>query len=202
MWPPGATRAVTAGDARPTVSGPDGEPLGLGVDGFAQAHASLNAALAATAVARCGAEGKSVLELHAGAGNFTVLLARAARRVVVVETHPGSVAALRDNLASRGLDAKVTVRAESAEDAVRRGVKADVVLLDPPRTGAREVCELLARNPVRRVVYVSCDAATLGRDVTLMMERYAVTSLEAFEMFPHTPHVETVVTLQARRGAA
>lgn len=202
LWPTGVTTAVTAGDARPTVAGPDGVPLGLGVDGFAQAHAALNPALAAAAAARCGAEGRSVLELHAGAGNFTVLLARVARRVVAVETHPGSVAALRDNLEARGLTAKVTVRAESAEDAVRRGVKADVVLLDPPRSGAREVCELLARTTVRRVVYVSCDASTLGRDLSVLGASYSVTSLEAFEMFPHTPHVETVVTLQARRGSA
>lgn len=76
------------------------------------------------------------------------------------------------------------------------------VLLDPPRSGAREVCELLARTPVRRVVYVSCDASTLGRDLSVLGGSYSVTSLEAFEMFPHTPHVEAVVALQARRGAA
>jgi len=199
LWPDGVTAPVVAGDPRPVVDGPDGQPLVLGVDGFAQAHATLNPALAAAVVEACAPVGRSVLELHAGAGNFTVLLAAKARKLSAVETHPGSVEALRSNLAARGLSDKVTVRQESAEEAVGRGVRAEVVLLDPPRSGAREVCETLAKHPVRRVVYVSCDPSTLGRDLAVLGAAYRVESLQAWEMFPHTPHVECVATLLARR---
>lgn len=200
LWPEGVTAGVLAGDPRPVVDGPDGAPLVLGIDGFGQAHTTLNPALAAAVAEACAAEGRSVLELHAGAGNFTVMLAPRARKISAVETHPGSVEALRDNLAARGLGDRVTVRMESAEEAVGPGVRADVVLLDPPRSGAREVCEALARKPVRRVVYVSCDPSTLGRDLGVLSAVYRVESIQAWEMFPHTPHVECVVTLQGRRG--
>jgi 23S rRNA (uracil1939-C5)-methyltransferase len=77
--------------------------------------------------------------------------------------------------------------------------KADVLVLDPPRTGARDVCEGLVKQPVKRVVYVSCDAATLGRDLGILDRLMQVERLVVFEMFPQTPHLETVATLVKRR---
>lgn len=188
------------GDARPVVTGADGAPLRIGIDGFAQAHATLNRALAEHVVARADAKGRRVLELYAGAGNFTVGLARASSAVTAVESDGGAVEAMRENLARRGIE-NVTVRRESAEACA--DAKGDVVVLDPPRTGAREVCEALAkRSNVRTVVYVSCDPPTLGRDLAALAGRYAVRDVAAFEMFPQTAHVETVVTLERATSAA
>ena len=193
LWAPEATIPFVKGNPHPVTVGGDREPLTLGLDGFAQAHGTLNLALADAVVAGARAEGKKVLELYAGAGNFTVALARWAASVVAVESEPGAARALRENLRARSLE-NVTVRDEPAERCA--GVRADVVVLDPPRTGAREVCEALAAKPLAKtVVYVSCDPPTLGRDLGALLARYEVRSLAAFEMFPHTGHVEVVATL-------
>ena len=76
---------------------------------------------------------------------------------------------------------------------------ARLVVLDPPRTGARATAERLAASRVAHVVYVSCDAQTLGRDLAILENAYAPVSIQAFEMFPQTSHVEAVVALERRR---
>jgi len=193
LWAPEASVPFVKGKPDPVTVGGDGEPLTLGLDGFAQAHGALNLALADAVVTGARADGKKVLELYAGAGNFTVALARRAASVVAVESDPSATRALRDNLRARSLE-NVTVRDEPAERCA--GVRADVVVLDPPRTGAREVCESLAAKPfAKTLVYVSCDPPTLGRDLGALSQRYEVSALAAFEMFPHTGHVEVVATL-------
>ncbi len=196
LWAPGATLPSRAGDPRPRLTGADGDELLVGIEGFSQANTALNASLARYVVAQTPCAGRTVAELHAGAGNFTVLAAQTARKVTAVESDPMAVEALQHNLAARGFS-NVSVRCEDAEVAIKT-LKADVLLLDPPRTGARTVVEALPA--VRGVVYVSCDPATLGRDLGILAERYDLTSLAMFEMFPQTPHVEVVATLTARRG--
>jgi 23S rRNA (uracil1939-C5)-methyltransferase len=193
LWTPGATSPAIEGDPSPVQVGGDGLPLRAGIGGFGQAHGSLNVALAAHVEAEAGAAGKAVVELYAGAGNLTVRLARGARTVTAVESDRDAVAALRHNVASRGLT-NVKVHEEAVE-ARTRPWKADVVVLDPPRAGAKEAAAVLAASAVRRVVYVSCDPESLGRDLATFGARFAVTRLVAFEMFPQTALVEVVATL-------
>ncbi len=185
----GAIR-LTVGDASLRVSG--------GV--FSQANALLREPLA-QAVAEAAGRGDRLLELHAGAGFFTLALARRFARVEAVESAPAAVADLRSNLRDAGLDA-VEVRAESAEERLSRGSAdaspPDVVVLDPPRTGLEPPgAEALARLGARRVVYVSCDPATLARDVGVCADRgYALTALRGFDLFPQTAHVEALALLE------
>ena len=178
--------------------GGDGLPLRAGIGGFGQAHGSLNAALAAHVEAEAEAADRSLVELYAGAGNLTVRLARSARTVTAVESDRDAVEALRSNLATRGLT-NVKVHEEAVEARVKPW-KADVVVLDPPRAGAKEACALLAASPVRRIVYVSCDPDSLGRDLQTLSSRYSLTRLVAFEMFPQTGLVEVVATLARGTG--
>ncbi len=195
-WAGGATVPATAGD--PRVSVPHGDAtLTLDIDAFAQAHATLNDELVRAVRAAAASEGKDVLELFAGGGNFTVALAPGAKQVTAVESDPRSVASLESNVRERGLSNVRVVAADAVE--IVRSRRADVVVLDPPRTGAREVCELLAKSKSKRVVYVSCDAATLGRDLGILAPRFALESLTLFEMFPQTPHVEALAVLSVRR---
>ncbi|MFT5356900.1 MAG: 23S rRNA (uracil1939-C5)-methyltransferase [Polyangiales bacterium] len=162
--------------------------------GFSQAH-DLNEELAKTVVA-AASQGKNILELYAGHGNFTVLLAAATKGVVAVELEEGATEALRQNLRSRGLKARV-VAADAADYPKPPVGGYDVVVLDPPRSGAKDVMTRICSEKLpKRIVYVSCDTATLARDLKPLADAgFRPTSLQAFDLFPQTAHVETLVVL-------
>ncbi|HEY1954885.1 MAG TPA: class I SAM-dependent RNA methyltransferase [Polyangiaceae bacterium] len=188
----GAKRPAVIGDPTPWIDGADGAPLELASGGFSQANDEVNRALAARVAELAGRE-KKILELYAGAGNFTVLLARSGELRAVESSEPACEAARR-NLAARGLSGKITCADASTFEIPSA---TPVVVLDPPRTGAREACERIAKaRGVRRVVYVSCDRATLARDAAILAPTFAVRSIDVLEMFPSTSHAETVVLFE------
>ena len=131
----------------------------------------------------------TVTELFCGSGNFTVPLARRGHRVDAGELAGPSVEALERAVAAQGLP--VTVH---RGDARRFKLpQSKVLLLDPPRTGALEICSALTNQTAPVVIYVSCDPWTLGRDSAVLATRgYKLARLQAFDMFPQTAHVETV----------
>jgi 23S rRNA (uracil1939-C5)-methyltransferase len=199
LWVGEATRPSVIGNPTPHLRGYDGEPLRLAPGGFAQASEEGNALLVGR-VATLAAEvahDKSVLELYAGAGNFTVALARASHPLVAVESSREACEAARANLHARGLKAKV-VEADAAT--YTTSTTPHLLVLDPPRTGAKEVAAKLAARPAKFVLYVSCDPRTLARDLAILEPRYDVRAVEMFEMFPQTSHVESVVLLEKRRS--
>lgn len=193
----GASRPASFGDAREWSVGFDGAPLEGAIGGFSQAHASINQTLVARVAAHAQVDGARVLELYAGAGNLTVALAAHAASYVAVEQAPEAVVALRHNLERRALRAKV-VEADARQYAARAAA-ADVVVLDPPRIGAQGVLAALCAHKPRRIVYVSCDAATLARDLGELDGRHAVRAIEAFEMFPQTPDLELLAHIERVR---
>jgi tRNA/tmRNA/rRNA uracil-C5-methylase (TrmA/RlmC/RlmD family) len=167
-------------------------------DGFFQINHELLPALVEAAVGI--ARGETALDLYCGAGLFTLHLAQNFARVIGVEAHPRAVAYARRNLQLAGAtntDIKCyTVGAWLHEHAAELA-PLDLLLLDPPRTGAEEgvIPAILAARP-RRIAYVSCDPATLARDLRgLTAGGYRLESLSAFDMFPQTHHVETVAHL-------
>lgn len=163
---------------------------------FTQAHPAVNDRLVETVLRSAGAgEGRRVLELHAGIGNFSVPLRFAGDEVVAIERHRPAAALCWRNGRAAGVD--LEVRAQADEEAVRDLRGFDVVLLDPPRTGARAAALAIAGSPnIERVVYVSCDVATLARDAReLARGGFRVAMVKAFDMFPQTPHVEVVMAL-------
>ena len=137
-----------------------------------------------------------VLDLYAGVGLFSaVLAARGDVTVTAVEGDAISAHDLKRNL--NPLAAAATARQQSVEAFLAaRHPRFDTVLVDPPRTGmTKEALQGVLGAP--RVVYVSCDVATLARDVRTMTERgYQLSHLEAFDMFPNTAHVETLAVLE------
>lgn len=189
-------RPAVFGDPAPWTTGGDGEPLRLAPGGFAQtspkANVLLGGRLLSLARATAGESLGSVLELHAGSGNFTVLLARHAARLTAVESNPGACEAARANLAARGLEATVVLGLAEDQE-IRPGT--DLVVLDPPRKGARKVADRLAASKARAVLYLSCDIATLARDVAILAHSFRPVGLESFLLFPHTPHAETLALL-------
>ena len=191
-----ASRPAVIGDPTPWMTGADGEPLRLAPGGFGQATEAINTQLAkhvADIVARWRPQ--RAVELYAGAGNLSILLARQVDDLVCVESNRGACAAARANLSERGLAAAVRV-VEGDADAHAWSPATRLVVLDPPRTGARAVAERLAAARTPYVVYVSCDPSTLGRDLLLLKDTHVPVSVASFEMFPNTSHVEAVVALE------
>ncbi len=163
---------------------------------FSQANEGINQRLVEQVLKLAEPEGMRVLELHCGIGNFTVALAEAARTLVAVEQDGGAAQACRANLASRGLEARVVVADASRPPKGRY----DVVVLDPPRQGAKALFEDLDFwHGTQRIVYVSCDTATLARDLRLACDGgYRIDRMIAFDMFPQTAHLESLVRLVPR----
>lgn len=193
-----ATRPARVGDPTPWMTGADGQALRLAPGGFGQATERMNATLVthvAETVRPWNAD--KAVELFAGAGNLSVLVARETSELACVESNRDTCAAARENLSSRGLTTARVIEADA--DAYVWGKATRLVVLDPPRTGARAVAERLAASRVRHVVYVSCDPQTLGRDLGILANAYDPVAVTAFEMFPQTSHVEAVVALQRRR---
>ncbi len=142
----------------------------------------------------------TVLDLYCGTGTISLCLARGAERVIGAELVPEAVEDARENARRNGLHNAEFLCADAAEAASelsRRGVRPDAVVVDPPRKGLTpELIDTIAGMSPPRVVYVSCDPATLARD----LKRFAALGFSpaagtAVDMFPHTAHVETVVLL-------
>ncbi len=200
----GAGRPAVFGDPRPVLAGVDGAPLLIAPGGFAQPSDEGAAVLARRVdeLARIEPPGaprpRHVVELFAGSGTLSVLLARDAVSFTAIEVDPEACDAARENHGARHLAGRVlTADADHLEVPVR---SAHVVVLDPPRGGAALASAAIAASRARVVVYVACEPSTLARDLpALTAGRLAITHVETFELFPQTSHVETVVRLERAR---
>lgn len=180
-----------------------GERYRFDADCFFQINHALLAPLVHAALG--DADGATAIDLYCGVGLFTLPLARRFTRVVAVEANPRACAYARRNLAAAKLtNAHVQTSLVGAWLTRHVGEYApvDLVLLDPPRAGAEaEAIKGILRLRPRRIAYVSCDPATLARDLRGLRDGgYNLDSLAAFDMFPQTHHVETVA--QLTRAAA
>ena len=136
-----------------------------------------------------------VLELHAGIGNFSVPLARVGAQVVAFEHNRRAAILCQRNGSAPGM--QVLVHAQSDAEALSSLSQYDVILLDPPRGGAREVAQGLREAGPASVVYVSCDPATLARDAAILISGgYTLTHIESFDLFPQSTHVETLTVFR------
>jgi len=194
------------GDPTPWIRGGDGLPLRLAPGGFGQASDEGNAILAARVAELArevlgGKEAPRALELYAGSGNFAVLIAPFTSSLVAVESSREACEAARANLASRALreNAKVV---EADADAYAIPPRTHLVVLDPPRSGARDASARVGASSVKHVVYVSCDTQTLARDLEILAPHFVPRSVDAFSLFPQTSHVETVVHLERAQRSA
>ncbi len=142
----------------------------------------------------------TVLDLYCGVGTITLAMAGSAGRVIGVEVIPQAVEDARENAKRNGIENVEFFCGDAGQAALeleRQGIRADVAVVDPPRKGLNaDTIEALHRMAPRRIVYVSCDPATLARDVALLKERgYCVQNALAADLFPRCAHVESVVCL-------
>lgn len=172
----------------------DGGELHAPPGAFAQANAEVNRRMAELVVALAEPQGARVLELYAGHGNFSIALAPHAQAFWAVEGDAALADACRKNLAARGLAHARTLSQDVST--LRFDERADVVVLDPPRAGAKQLADIVRRVRATRVVYVSCHMTTLARDLKLLAPLgFRVDRAHMLDMFPHTAHVEAVVRL-------
>ncbi len=174
-----------------------GLELEVDADLFSQVNRAQNLKLVAAVMEMAGAQaGARVLDLFCGAGNFSLPAARRGAAVMGVDAEALAVAAAARNAERLGLKRAEFAAMEAAELTrflLRARYRADVVIMDPPRSGARELIEPLLRMRAARVIYVSCDVSTLARDLhALCAGGYRIAALRAFDFFPNTHHAEVV----------
>ena len=142
----------------------------------------------------------TVLDLYCGAGTISLCLARKAGRVIGAEIVPEAIENARFNARQNNIGNAEFVCADAGEAAqmfASRGIRPNAVVVDPPRKGMSSAAiEAIVSMDPERIVYVSCDPGTLARDLKLLSARgYSPADGVAVDMFPHTPHVETVVLM-------
>lgn len=137
-----------------------------------------------------------VLDAYCGIGTLSLLLAQHAQHVVGVECVPQAILDAKENAHRNGLH-HVEFICDQTEHAISSLKSFDVVILNPPRQGcAPRLIEELCKRPFKKIVYVSCDPATLARDIFLLSAQgFKCNRIQGFDMFPQTMHVETVVEL-------
>lgn len=171
----------------------DGRDFVVGADGFWQVHREAAALLSSTVVEALPADVEAITDLYCGVGLLGISAARATGAPLFgVEGVEAAIAHARDNAAD--LDARFL--ALSVDRA--RLPDSDVIILDPPRAGAgRKATSAIIESSARTLVYVSCDPATLARDLAALTgEGFEIESLTGFDLFPLTAHLETVTVLR------
>ena len=146
-----------------------------------------------------------VLDLYCGVGTITLAMAGAAGKVIGVEVIPQAVEDAKDNAKRNGIENAEFFCGDAGQAALeleKQGIRPDVVVVDPPRKGLNaDTIEALHRFSPRRIVYVSCDPATLARDVALLKQKgYRLKNAQAADLFPRCSHVESIVCLVKTEG--
>lgn len=164
---------------------------------FTQVNPAANRVLTMSLLQLCAVHGEQrVVELYCGAGNFSVALARGARELVGIEQNGAAIAGARANAERAGLTNTRFVHDSAlagVQHLLKSRVQCDVVVLDPPRTGAAEVIDTLPQLGASTIAYVSCDPTTLARDLRRLQHHgYRLHAVQPIDMFPQTYHVETI----------
>jgi 23S rRNA (uracil1939-C5)-methyltransferase len=172
-------------------------PLGS----FSQVNRAANERLVSYVVDRAGPAGVLTVDLFAGSGNLSLPLAAAGHNVVGLDSDRKLLAAAASAARRAGISARCTFFPADLRRWGPWAIKnsaADIVVLDPPRSGAAAVAAALGRKLVpRRVVYVSCDPATLARDLArCTAQGYRCMEIQPFDFFPQTAHIEAVAILE------
>ena len=204
---------VILGDRYRTLWGKDtltdtlcGHQFRLSIPSFYQVNREQAEVLYRRAVDYAGLTGAElVLDLYCGAGTITLTMADRAKKLIGAEIVPPAVKNARENARANGISNVEFFCGDASDIAVKLAaddLRPDVICVDPPRKGlAPEVIDAMVRMGPQRIVYVSCDPATLGRDVKLLEQRgYKARRAAAVDLFPGTAHVETVCLLESAKN--
>jgi 23S rRNA (uracil1939-C5)-methyltransferase len=179
----------------------DNYSIKITAGGFLQANQYVNTLILNTLFEELeNSKDLKLLELYAGCGNFTVTLSKLFKHVVAVEGSHVSVQALEENLYRNNIKNVVTVRNDVKEEVVKNfhlKKKYDVIFIDPPRIGAKEVVTYLPHLGASKIIYLSCNPSTMARDIQMLVNAgFNLEKVIPFDMFPQTFHIETLSILR------
>ena len=175
-----------------------GVRIAFGPTDFTQVNHAVNRILVSRAVRLLDPRpGERIADLFCGLGNFSLPLARTGAQVIGFEGSRDLIERARANAAANGLVAQFEVHDLFKQDLAAYG-RFDKLLVDPPREGAIDLVKSLGDDWPRRIVYVSCDTATLARDAGVLVHTkgFRLAAAGVVNMFPHTAHVESVALLE------
>jgi 23S rRNA (uracil1939-C5)-methyltransferase len=192
------TSRATIGETAIAIELEDGLSLEVDADLFSQVNRAQNRRLVASVMEMAAIhESQPLLDLFCGAGNFSLPASRRGARVTGVDADGGAIAAAAHNAdRMKFRDAQfVAMKASATADFLHRArYRPEVIILDPPRTGAPDLMEPIIKLRAPRVIYVSCDVTTLARDLRVLTGAgYKVNRVRGFDFFPNTHHVEIAV---------
>jgi 23S rRNA (uracil1939-C5)-methyltransferase len=169
--------------------------------GFCQVNLEQNKRLIETVLSFCRVDKtETVLDLYCGMGNFSIPLAMEGKNVFGIEGQASAIRSAKNNAINNGLTNSHFLKSSvhnACLELAEKGERFDCVLIDPPRQGAPGLARCLASITIKRLVYVSCDPATLCRDLAdLAEEGFTIRKIQPVDMFPQTHHIETVVLLE------
>jgi 23S rRNA (uracil1939-C5)-methyltransferase len=195
----GAARELF-GNVRIALEAEPGCLIEADADLFSQVNRAQNLKLVATVLRLAEiSPGARLVDLFCGSGNFSLPVSRRGAHVIGIDSSALAIDAAQKNVARMELK-EIQFFAMRAVDAVRFlvkvGYRPNVMIIDPPRTGAADLIEPMVRLKAQRIVYVSCNPSSLVRDLSkLILHRYQIEQVCAFDFFPNTHHIEIVVSL-------
>jgi len=192
------TSRSTVGDATISIELEDGLSIEVDADLFSQVNRAQNRKLVASVMEMAAIhESSAVLDLYCGAGNFSMPASRRGARVTGVDDDAGAIAAAARNAERLQFSGAqfVAMKASATADFLHRArYRPEVIILDPPRTGALDLMAPIVKLRAASVIYVSCDVTTLARDLRVLTGAgYKIKRVRGFDFFPNTHHVEIAV---------
>ena len=139
-----------------------------------------------------------IVEFFCGIGNFTIPLALQGHEILAIEYDIKAVSSLKRNIGNFNLNNVSIMRANLMEQFKIKGYF-DLAILDPPREGAKNVVQKLLRKNIDNIIYISCDPATLARDLKILSKKYRLIKSKLYDMFPQTHHIESMNILKLNK---
>jgi len=174
----------------------NGIPLFIRPKSFFQTNTDVASKLYKTAAEWVGvSKPKVIWDLFCGVGGFALHCAAPDREIIGIEIEDEAIACARDSAALIGFENLRFEAMDTASFTATSGKDVDIVIVNPPRRGLGEqLCKWLERSAPERIIYSSCNATSLARDLNFLSQ-YSIKKVQLFDMFPHTPHYETLVEL-------
>lgn len=177
----------------------DGIKIKLSLKSFYQINHEMMLKLYAKVNELADVKNKKVLDLYCGIGTISLYLARFAKEVTGVEIVKEAIDNANDNAKINNIDNCNFILADASKNMDQYLINKDVLIVDPPRKGiSKELIDSIIRNDIKEIVYVSCNPATLKRDLDLLKNHYNIGVIYPYDLFPYTVHVETVVKLSQK----